>query len=82
MARSRATEEYWRRLPLNKIEGKIAAKDNMSLPGEAIRKRARQRPDAGDRHDAQRDTGEKNRKTGQTAAKLPSGDAQRERQAK
>ena len=65
-----------RRLRAGSARTTVAAQDDAALAGDAVGQARRQRADAGDRHDAERDAGDEDVKAAQPAAQI----AQREPQ--
>ena len=63
-------------LAVDQQERKIAAENDAALPLDSIGEAARERADAGDRHDAERDAGDENAKAVQAAAKFAEREAQ------
>ena len=65
------------RLALNERKIEIAAENGAAGAGEAVVETCRHRADAGNRHHAERDTGDEYAEAAQTAAQFAPGKAQR-----
>ena len=63
---------------LNERKSEVAAEDDAAGAGDAVGEARRDRADAGDRHDAERDAGDEDAEAAQAAAQFAPGKAQRE----
>ena len=63
---------------LNERKGEIAAEDDAAGAGDAVVEARRHRADAGNRHDAERDAGDKDAEAAQAAAQIAPGKSKRE----
>ena len=67
------------RFTLDQRKGEVAAEDHAAGAGQAVGQALRNRADPGNRHDAERDAGDKDAEAAQSAAQLAPGETQRER---